>query len=196
MTSGPEQNILRVYDPSKRSVLLDDDREAFCRAIVARNGIEKAYKMAYNVKADRESALLLLQNPEVMQRINKLERERIVMRNLTKESLIVGLKEIYDVSIADYFDEELERLKPTDEWTEPMRAAAKKVKHSKFGIEFEIADKTVVVDKIISMLGYSEEAKKEGSDSELAKYTDKELEDMATMDVDYEEVKQVKGEIE
>ncbi len=190
--SNPEAVILRVVDPTNRSILLDDDREAFCRNIVARDGLEQAYFKAYNVKISKDEVMIFLENPELIQRINRLEKERIVLRNLTKESLIVGLKEIYDVSIADYFDEDFKNFKDKSEWSEPMRSAAKKIKFNKFGVEFEIADKTVVVDKIIGMLGYAEPERKESVDGELAKYTDAELETMATIEVDFEDVKEVK----
>jgi hypothetical protein len=187
----PQEIILRVFDPSKRSILLDDDRESFCRYVVARNGIEKSYQMAYNIKGGKEVALLLLENPEVCARINQLERERVVMRNLTKESLIVGLKDIYDVSIADYFNTDFDGLTDSETWTPAMRSAMKKIKFGKFGVEFEIADKVVVADKIISMMGYNEPLQRE-EDSGLSKFTDQELEDMATMDIEFEEVKETK----
>ena len=111
------------------------------------------------------------------------------MRNLTKESIVVSLKEMFDVSIADYFDEEMQCLKSSDRWTESMKMAAKKIEFGKFGVKFEIADKMAIADKMINMLGFVKPEQKEISDSGLSKYTDKELAEMAGVEVDYQEVK-------
>ena len=191
-----EKGILRIIEPTSKSIMLDDERESFCRNIVARNGIEKSYNMAFGVTLNEydanNMAVLLLENREVMLRVNQLEKERIVYRNLTKESLVVGLKEIHDVSIADYFNDEMTSIKSSDKWTESMRLAAKKIKFGKFGVEFEIVDKMAVADKIINMMGYVIPEQKEIHDSGLAKYTDKELAEMAGVDVDFKEVKNKK----
>ena len=114
------------------------------------------------------------------------------MRNLTKESVVVKLAEMFDVSLADYFDEDLQQLKSTDKWSEPMKMAAKKIEFGKFGVKFELSDKMAIADKIINMLGYINPEQKEISDSGLSKYTDKELAEMAGVEVDYQEVKQSK----
>ena len=191
-----EKGILRIIEPTSKSIMLDDEREAFCRNIVARNGIEKSYNMAFGVTLSEYDAnnmsVLLLENQEVILRVNQLENERITYRNLTKESLVVGLKKIHDVSIADYFNNEMTEFKSSDNWTEPMRLAAKKIKFGKFGVEFEIVDKMAIADKIINMMGYVTPEQKEIHDSGLSKYTDKELAEMAGVDVDFKEVKNKK----
>jgi len=193
---SPELGILRITQPTQKSIMLDDVRENFARLIVARNGIEKSYNMAYGVSLDADEAnnmaLLLLENREVMLRVNQLERERIVYRNLTKESIVVGLSDMFNVSLADYFDSSMESLKDTSEWTEAMRLSAKKIEFGKFGVKFELSDKMAIADKIINIMQYAQPAPKEISDSGLSKYTDKELAEMAGVEVDYQEVKQSK----
>lgn len=188
----PQEIILRVVDPYKRSILLDDDRENFCRHIVARDGIEESYFLVYNVRNGYEVAMKLLENPEVIQRIARLDVERSTMRNLTKESLIVGLKDIYDVSLADYFSEDFKEMKDSGDWTPAMRLAVKRIKPGRFGTEIEVSDKTVIADRIISMMGFANPAIKEKSDSEFGHLSDRELEEMATIDVEFEEVKETK----
>lgn len=170
--------------------MLDDEREIFCRNIVARNGLGKSYNMAHNttlseVESDR-MAMLLCENNEVIQRVNQLERERISYRNLTKESIVVGLKDMFDVSIADYFESDMSGLKDSSEWSEPMRLSIKKFRMGKFGAEFEISDKMAIADKIINIMQYAAPVKNEVVDHGLSKYTDKELAEMAGVEVEFE----------
>jgi len=192
----PELGILRITQPSRKSVMLDDEREAFCRMIVARDGIEKSYNAAFGVTLNADDAnnmaMLLLENNDVIARVNQLERERITYRNLTKESVVTGLADMFNVSLADYFNDDMSELKKTGDWTEAMRLSAKKIEFGKFGVKFEIADKMAIADKIINIMQYAQPAPKEISDSGLSKYTDKELAEMAGVEVDYQEVKQNK----
>ena len=193
MSEEPEQGILRIIEPTRKTVMLDDVRENFARMIAAGEGIEKSYNTAYGVSLNaydaNNMAITLLENQYVVDRINQLYKERMIMRNLTKESIVVSLKEMFDVSIADYFDEEMQCLKSSDRWTESMKMAAKKIEFGKFGVKFEIADKMAIADKMINMLGFVKPEQKEISDSGLSKYTDKELAEMAGVEVDYQEVK-------
>ena len=196
MDESPEQGILRIKYPPAKSVMLDDDREAFCRSIVARNGMAKSYNTAYNVTLSEEEAnnmaMLLCENQEVILRVNQLERERMTYRNLTKESVVVGLVDMFNVSLVDYFESDMSGLKDTSEWSEPMRMSAKKIKFGKFGVEFEIADKMAIADKIINIMQYVAPAQNEVVDHGLSKYTDKELAEMAGISVEVEEVKKKK----
>ena len=196
MNEEPEQGILRIVEPTRQTVMLDDVRETFSRMIAAGEGIEKSYNTAYGVTLSafdaNNMAITLLSNKYVVDRINQLYKERMIMRNLTKESVVVKLAEMFDVSLADYFDEDLQQLKSTDKWSEPMKMAAKKIEFGKFGVKFELSDKMAIADKIINMLGYINPEQKEISDSGLSKYTDKELAEMAGVEVDYQEVKQSK----
>lgn len=189
----PELGILRITQPARKSVMLDDQREAFCRMIVARDGIEKSYNAAYGVTLNADDAnnmaMLLLENNDVIARVNQLERERITYRNLTKESVVTGLADMFNVSLADYFDSSMESLKDTSEWTEAMRLSAKKIEFGKFGVKFEIADKMAIADKIINIMQYAQPAQKEITDSGYSKYTDKELAEIAGVEVNYKEVK-------
>ena len=193
MSEEPEQGILRIVEPTRQTVMLDDVRETFSRMIAAGEGIEKSYNTAYGVTLSafdaNNMAITLLSNKYVVDRINQLYKERMIMRNLTKESVVVKLAEMFDVSLADYFDEDLQQLKSTDKWSEPMKMAAKKIEFGKFGVKFELSDKMAIADKIINMLGYINPEQKEISDSGLSKYTDKELAEMAGVEVDYQEVK-------
>ena len=197
MSEEPEQGILRIIEPTRKTVMLDDVREAFCRMIVARDGIEKSYNAAFGVTLNADDAnnmaMLLLENNDVIARVNQLERERITYRNLTKESVVTGLADMFNVSLADYFNDDMSELKKAGDWTEAMRLSAKKIEFGKFGVKFEIADKMAIADKIINIMQYaSQPAPKEISDSGLSKYTDKELAEMAGVEVDYQEVKQSK----
>ena len=191
-----EQGILRIIEPTRKTVMLDDVRETFSRMIAAGEGIEKSYNTAYGVSLSafdaNNMAITLLENQYVVDRINQLYKERMIMRNLTKESIVVSLKEMFDVSIADYFDEEMQCLKSSDRWSESMKMAAKKIEFGKFGVKFELSDKMAIADKIINIMQYAQPAPKEISDSGLSKYTDKELAEMAGVEVDYQEVKQSK----
>jgi len=193
---SPEQGILRIVEPTRQTVMLDDVRETFSRMIAAGEGIEKSYNTAYGVTLSaydaNNMAMTLLSNKYVVDRINQLYKERMIMRNLTKESVVVKLAEMFDVSLVDYFKSDMSGLKDTSEWSEPMRLSAKKIEFGKFGVKFEIADKLAIADKMISMLGYINPEQKEITDSGLSKYTDKELAEMAGVEVDYQEVKQSK----
>ena len=44
-----EQGILRIIEPTRKTVMLDDVRETFSRMIAAGEGIEKRYNTAYGV---------------------------------------------------------------------------------------------------------------------------------------------------
>ena len=98
--------------------------------------------------------------------------------NLTKESVVVGIVDMFNVSLVDYFESDMSGLKDTSEWSEPMRMSAKKIKFGKFGVEFEIADKMAIADKIINIMQYVAPAQNEVVDHGLSKYTDKELAEM------------------
>jgi hypothetical protein len=176
--------------------MLDDVRETFARMIAAGEGIEKSYNVSYGVSLNAHDAnnmaITLLENQYVVDRINQLYKERMIMRNLTKESIVVSLKEMFDVSIADYFDEEMKCFKSSDRWSESMKMAAKKIEFGKFGVKFELSDKMAIADKMINVLGFVKPAPKEITDSGLSKYTDKELAEMAGVEVDYQEVKSKK----
>ena len=171
---------------------LDDAREAFCRAIVARAGLVSAYKSCINNNVTNDIALKLgeelAMTPEVTRRIAYLEKRRVIVRDIEKEDVLMALHGMFTVSVSDYFEVSCTgewSLKSPTEWTPEMRAACKSVKNTRWGQVLDIHDKMVVVDKIIAMKGF--EAPKNNinmnisskfetmSDDELAKYADAEI---------------------
>ena len=155
-------DVIRI-DSVDEEKYLDDKRERFVRAIVAGEGLLRAYRSAYGASAARDDelamnqAITLARVPQVANRITELETQRRVVRNVTRESVIADLKSMADVSISDYFDvsEGIWQLKHPSEWTNAMKRACSKIKPTKFGIELEIQGKQWLIEKIGDLMGYS-----------------------------------------
>ena len=171
---------------------LDDRREAFCRNIVARMGLVDSYLASIDSSANREAAkeqaMILVNTPEVCERITELEKERTICRNITKESLLAGMKKIYDVSAVDYYENDIATLKSPSSWTPEMRVAVKRIKPGKFGTEIEMQSKDFLMDKIIKLSGIEPHPVAQSSKVSMDQYSDDELRKLAAEDVSYEEV--------
>ena len=171
---------------------LDDRREAFCRNIVARMGLVDSYLASIDSSAKREAAkeqaMVLVNTPEVCERITELEKERTICRNITKESLLAGMKKIYDVSAVDYYESDIATLKSPSSWTPEMRVAVKRIKPGKFGTEIEMQSKDFLMDKIIKLSGIEPHPVAQSSKVSMDQYSDDELRKLAAEDVSYEEV--------
>jgi len=137
---------------------LDDAREQFCRLVVQRLGIAAAYKQAINPDVSTEVALslgaTLARQPEVSDRIVKLEEDRVLVRNASKDSLVSDYIRMTRCSAVDYFNEDW-TLKPKSEWTKDMRLACKSIEKTKFGWKLDLYGKTEVMDKVSDMMGYN-----------------------------------------
>ena len=171
---------------------LDDRREAFCRNIVARMGLVDSYLASIDSSAKREAAkeqaMILVNTPEVCERITELEKERTICRNITKESLLAGMKKIYDVSAVDYYENDIATLKSPSSWTPEMRVAVKRIKPGKFGTEIEMQSKDFLMDKIIKLSGIEPHPVAQSSNVSMDQYSYEELRKLAAEDVSYEEV--------
>jgi len=172
---------------------LDDSRENFCRFLVARQGLVSAYKQAINPNVTDAAALslatALARTAVVAERINKLEEDRILVRNATKECLISDVVRMYRVNACDYFSDDLETLKPKTEWTEDMKMACSSIERTKYGWKLTLYGKDIAIDRIVNMLGYNAPKQSEIKyTNDFGSMTDEEVEKIATEDVDYEEI--------
>ena len=99
-------------------------------------------------------ATTLARTAVVSERIAKLEEDRILVRNATKECLIGDIVRMYKVNACDYFDDDLEILRPKSEWTEEMRMACSSIDRTKYGWKLTLYGKDVALNKVIDMLGF------------------------------------------
>src|SRR5574344_958778 len=134
---------------------LDDDRELFCRLIVSRLGVVAAYRQSMDRRADEDTALemgsSLARVPEVAERIEVLEEDRVLLRNTTKESVASDYIRMTRVNASDYFNEDW-TLKKKELWSEDMKLACKSIERTKYGWKLDMYDRTVVMDKIVGMM--------------------------------------------
>ena len=159
---GKNSDIIRI-DSVEHENNLNKKKKSFVRAIVAGEGLLRAYRDAFGASAARDDelamnqAITLARVPQVANRITQLESERRIVRNITRESMIADLKSMADVSISDYFNVSggIWELKHPSEWTNAMKRACSKIKPTKFGIELEIQGKQWLFEKIGDLMGYS-----------------------------------------
>lgn len=173
---------------------LDDAREQFCRLLVQRVGLVAAYKQAINPDVTDSVAMslatTLARTAVVSERITKLEEDRILVRNATKECLIGDIVRMYKVNACDYFSDDLEMLKPKSEWTEEMRMACSSIERTKYGWKLTLYGKDVALNKVIDMLGFNAPKQSEVHHvNDFGSMTDEEVAKIVAEDVEYEEVK-------
>ena len=178
-------------------IALDDARENYCRLIVARAGIVAAYKQAINPRVSDEEAMNLGTNlarvAEVSARITKLEEDRLLVRNITKDSLVADIARMYRVNACDYFDDKW-NLKSQCLWTESMRMACGGIEQTKFGWKLELYGKDVIIDKISRMLGFDAPKQSEISlVNNVKSMSDADLMQIAAEDVEFEDVSDGRG---
>lgn len=172
---------------------LDDAREQFCRLLVQRVGLVAAYKQAINPNVSDAVAMslgtTLARVSVVAERVNKLEEDRILVRNTTKESLIGDVVRMYRVNACDYFSDDLEELKPKSQWTEDMKMACSSIERTKYGWKLTLYGKDVALNKVIDMLGFNAPKQSEVHHvNDFGSMTDEEVAKIVAEDVEYEEV--------
>lgn len=146
---------------------LEERLEKFSRFIADRYGLVRSYRLAYNYEGGTDDEVqqlaynLIDQNDFVKQRITRLHEDRQVLQSITRDDLLVAMKRVVDVSIADYFTMNALggiQLRNFRDWTHSMKMACCGMKQTRHGVEVKILDKLGAVNTISNIMGYTQQS--------------------------------------
>jgi len=150
-----------VYNTLCNINMLTIKQNNFANYYIETGNASEAYRRAYvgtkmSDKTINEASCRLLDNSNIIARVNELKEALQKESDITKEKILNELDAIVFADIRDYveFDGSMLHFKPFTELTDKQAKAIESIEQGKEGIKLKLHGKNWSIEKVCNMLGY------------------------------------------